>query len=835
MTGKQLLDALTTVGTVEHAFRFPYAYIRCIAQTFEGMADEEREAHASRTMGRPISEMRRAAADCMFTMQWLTPAEAAQHPIENSGEHWLRAFLDEPFHQRSAVLAASLPSVAHFFGYKGGQGRSTVLACLAQKLALVGARVLVLDADIEAPSLDGLLGVRADNPGSTLLGIVRGAPEVLPVPAMQGRDGGEVRLIACRPRGQDWDIDSAAFAMQAALVPGILAGAAKRIREWAATHAFDVLLLDHRSGMAMATLTWMRALPGPVAIFAKLDEQWRGSDGALRGVLGANPSNPGVIVTFKPDEETPDSFRRRTTQQRSDLLSILGSAVALAAEPGPEEEEAGDAGDPYTVEDRWILWPYDQAFRTTALPDAESIGGGSRAALDELVRLLGIAVPVRKQLSSIGSVDQGDLIQTDALKRLRQPNNGLRYVFGRKGTGKTRLATELAKSGLGEPLLVDAGSQQVHGITTADIEFANAKAELRNAPECLWWALLLAAVEDTDTERGGLRSRLVKAVAECPTVEGLRQRAVAALPASGARVFLVDGIETAFAASEVYDYVEALFLFMLTLQADDRFVGRVEVKLFLRTDLASRSVQNLEQQVEGRVIYLFWDYEKILNFMLSRIPAHRFFREIFPDAVAKIENYMPIIRAGSLSDKVGEEIILQILPQKLPRFNIFTSTFLRLHFADSSMQGPSYYPRVVDSFLKELASAGERRGASALVDGRLDQQLVIRAHEQASADYMNQIRQELQYLLDFGLESPDANRARLDDWIGAFSGRKTPFGAEEMEAYLVNRMSLERNVVRRCLDQMLTLGIFERSPDSPSTWRTGRLFKTSLKMKYKRS
>ena len=36
MTGKQLLDKLSNIGSVEHAFRFPYAYIRCISAEFEG-------------------------------------------------------------------------------------------------------------------------------------------------------------------------------------------------------------------------------------------------------------------------------------------------------------------------------------------------------------------------------------------------------------------------------------------------------------------------------------------------------------------------------------------------------------------------------------------------------------------------------------------------------------------------------------------------------------------------------------------------------------------------------------------------------------------------------
>lgn len=128
----------------------------------------------------------------------------------------------------------------------------------------------------------------------------------------------------------------------------------------------------------------------------------------------------------------------------------------------------------------------------------------------------------------------------------------------------------------------------------------------------------------------------------------------------------------------------------------------------------------------------------------------------------------------------------------------------------------------------------EKNDSSPLIDGHIDQQLIIKAHEQASDDYMKQIRQELQHLLDFKQQTPEANLVKLDEWINAFTGQKTPFIVDEIEKYLSNRIKLDEPTVRRCLDQMLALGIFERTADAPNVWRTGRLFKSSLKMKYRR-
>jgi Fic family protein len=192
------------------------------------------------------------------------------------------------------------------------------------------------------------------------------------------------------------------------------------------------------------------------------------------------------------------------------------------------------------------------------------------------------------------------------------------------------------------------------------------------------------------------------------------------------------------------------------------------------------------------------------------------------------------IRSGDVAEQESERLLMEMFPNKLARFNILTSTFLRLHFADSSSQGNSYYPRIVDKFLSELNSNGETIGSSSLIDGHLDQQLIIKAHEQASDDYMGQIRQELQHLLDFKQQTPEANKVKLDEWINAFTGQRTPFTVDDIEKYLSKRIKLDEPTVRRYLDQMLALGIFERTADTPNVWRTGRLFKSSLKMKYKR-
>lgn len=184
--------------------------------------------------------------------------------------------------------------------------------------------------------------------------------------------------------------------------------------------------------------------------------------------------------------------------------------------------------------------------------------------------------------------------------------------------------------------------------TPAEVEFSQCRDRFKDDPEGLWWAILLAALQGPDTERNRLRTRLAAILTAQFDTTSLKQKVVETLPEKGRRIFLLDGIETAFAVSEIYRFVESLFLFLLALQADDRFANKVEIKLFLRTDLASRSVQNLERQVAGRTINLFWDYQKILNFLLSRLPQLRFYRHSFGYILLTVQaRVLHIIRVWS--------------------------------------------------------------------------------------------------------------------------------------------------------------------------------------------
>ena len=193
---------------------------------------------------------------------------------------------------------------------------------------------------------------------------------------------------------------------------------------------------------------------------------------------------------------------------------------------------------------------------------------------------------------------------------MRQPGNTIGYVFGRKGTGKTRLAKQLAIEGLGEPLHVDSENRSGRGVNTSSAAFQNARNPLRTKKEGLWWAVLLAALQSADVSESSIGEKLAAIPPSISTAD-LRTRVLELVAGKKPRIFLIDGIETAFKTSEIIEYIESLFRFMSTVQSDQRLVDHVEVKLFLRMDLAKRSAHvNFEQQTEGRSIELSWDYQK---------------------------------------------------------------------------------------------------------------------------------------------------------------------------------------------------------------------------------
>jgi len=824
MTGRDLLDQLDTVfpGGVTRHFQFPLTRLEIVSDTFKGLDDDDREQALTTAIGISTGALRDLCNRLFFRFDLRTPDEPSNIQADR-GYFWLRTLVEQT--PRPDPVEFTPPLVVHFYGYKGGQARSSSLCFLARALAREGWRVLAVDVDAEAPSLDVLFNVRAPDMESSLLGI-RANLTVTPVRAVTPKTGnGFVDLLPFRPWEQRFDLDAAALAMEGNIHPPgltrLIQGTAKL-----ATN-YDITLVDHRTGLASTVPPWVQQLPGPIVVFARMDGQWHLAKPHLRALWSLRPEQPGLLVSFKPDDEPLVGYLRRVMGQSSELLTELAASMST---PEMSDEDVPTADD---VADHWVVWPYDTAFNKISVPDVDDVSGTVREAVVEVRRLLRISArptsaPNAPKLHPSGALDEGDLIQTQALRDLSARNNPFTFILGRKGTGKTRLLRALVDRNLGEALLVPNDDKGRTGVTASNTTLVELINKTTEEPERFWWTLLRAALDIEHTSRAELLASVQNA-APNPS-KNLKLARAAVDRSDRKRVFLVDGLETAFPRAHTFDFIGALFRVVSSIDSDPNFNGKVRIRVFVRTDLAERGFENLEQQSHGRTLRLSWNTQTILNFALSRIGNLQWFAKNFSDVRKEIEKRRQEVLEGSVPDEDCDALLLRVFPERLRRLNLNMTTFLRTYFSDDPTGKSSYYPRIFDEFLRVIAGVSEERKSfvgAELAEDRVSDELIYFAHEKATASFLVQVRAELLNLVDL-------NENQLTRLIDAFRNTITPFRADKRSEELAKVTGLSKVKIRQALERMKTLGIFEDRPKYPGQWRAGRLFKTSLGMLYDR-
>lgn len=832
MTSTQLLRTLGNIpdSSLSYGFAFPYVQVGLHHAAFANIEDEDRESLVASWLKVDVATLRKTAVNGLLTLHWLSPQEKL--PFGNRGDHWLYGRLRNP----EMLATQSGPAVRHFFGYKGGQARSTVMALTARALADAGLKILMIDADLEAPTLPQLWHKAATRAASTLLGLhqdINAEPIAIPCHTSSANKTGKADLIAARlsDKEHDWDYD--AFTVRALLDPNITIGLGKRLLKFAFDKSYDAILVDQRTGASPATLNWYHSMPGSCCVFARLDDQWESGIRFYKTLFDISPEANHAIVSFKPDDENPDTFRSRNAREIQQLNDIAIQAT-LAKIPDSEDSDDVDI-------ERWVMWPYDQSFRTSRLPAAHDLGSSTKDTLERLISLLELLptpqLPdypitnsnINRNTNLSGNTDQDYLIQVPVLRDLLVKNNSICYIFGRKGTGKSRLFRTLVDSSEGEPLVADVDFPSDRGLRSGDVRDIT---KSHTNTEDFWWSLLDAALAS------GCRRSSLKQALSTPLVSSPKTNCQTRLASTRERhTYLLDGLETAFPGNQIQGYITALFEVMRIIQSDSDFREKVEIKLFLRSDLKpSGSVQNLEQQLEGRTRHLSWDLQSILNFMLSRVSSLEYFRQNFETITLLIEDRTDDLKAGQVSTEDAFNLLLPMFPAKVTRVNATMRTFFTLHFADSVNGEERYYPRFIQHFLKSIDEAGRMQSGMEnpfrdvpIRDGKISSALVQFAHDQASKQFLEEVKQEMNFLLDLPAET-------IEKILDGFSGQQTPFNLESMISSLEHRSGLSQEGVKRVMERLMSLGIFELRPRSDSReWRVGRLFKAALKMKLRRT
>lgn len=131
-----------------------WLHLSVISSCFEGLALDERE----KTVDDILSVLHMSLGEYPFADYTLhTPQEATdEEPLPFVQLPLWSEILMAPEPEHPAPLdddASKRPFIATFYSFKGGVGRSTALAFVANILATRGRRVVMLDFDLEAPGL----------------------------------------------------------------------------------------------------------------------------------------------------------------------------------------------------------------------------------------------------------------------------------------------------------------------------------------------------------------------------------------------------------------------------------------------------------------------------------------------------------------------------------------------------------------------------------------------------------------------------------------------------------------------------------------------------------
>lgn len=850
-TVKSLIScARAEFADVRLRYVHPVLYLLVVDERFSNIDDDARiEIFASKT-GFMRGDLLKAMSELELNIVLLDSAELEgrwQFLLDKSiGSNWLPLFDDQLREEWSYALGIDANVIGkcrpiHFYGFKGGQARSTVMAVLGSALADSGFRVLLVDADIEAPSLHLAFNAPAPNLSGSLMGVLRGL-EPQPVPLLSSRRGGALHLLPTVPSMVDFEMDYASFVLRTTLDSSGLSRGIGRLKEYCDSSNYDFALIDHRTGLSTTVLPIIGGWPGSVVINTRGDGLSESQEAVVSTLLAANSESPGAFVCFSLDPEKRTGVLSSAERSlRDNLLSLMVSAVKRGAD---SDYEIGSED----LLDYFLLWYHDRAFLERGIPDLDRISKDNLATIEQLRQVLSIPArskatsrvngsDTRSTASPSGALDAGWFVETPDATRLLEPTLPSSYVFGRKGTGKTRLFREICDRGLAAPLhsAVDykgGGVQAQSSLAAAALQLAGSNLE------GFWWILLHSFVYANKSGANFESALGTYLQAASNGVPSSSEVAELLRDTPGRLTFAIDGVETAVEAGRITDFVESLFRFLSTLQNDPLFSEKIRFRLFIRSDLPV-GVQNIEQQIHGRRFNLRWDEDSIFHYVLAEIARTPWFRSNFTDVCAEIDGERTRVSLGELSSDEYISLLLRVFPQKLRRNNISTITFFRTYFSDAAGEGDSrssFYPRVFGTFLSKVADLGEKSSTSALdVDQRVSHTVVLDAFEFAAREFINEVKQELNFALNLD-SSIEKNRKLVGDLISSFSGLQTPFNVDRCAEALGERLpqQLTADAIRESLRRMKEMGIFEDHPKDATKWRAGRLFKEGLRMKYVR-
>ncbi len=267
-----------------------------------------------------------------------------------------------------------------FYSFKGGVGRSTALVNAGVELARRGRRVLLVDFDLEAPSLDTFEALESKEPRLGILDYIQhfleiGHPDVLDKYVHQcqvGAEGKDVWLLPAGGSKSDYPsrIQSIDWGDLYANQNGYLLMENFK-QQWEDSVRPDYVLIDSRTGLTDVVGICTRQLPDAVAIFYFPNEQ------NLRGI-------GRVVREIRSEAESP--------RKKDILLHFIMSNVpdlddehqTLKKKIAKFEQQLGLKTKPMIVHRYDSLSLLNQTIFTSDRPNSR-LAGEYRELVDEIV------------------------------------------------------------------------------------------------------------------------------------------------------------------------------------------------------------------------------------------------------------------------------------------------------------------------------------------------------------------------------------------------------------------------------------------------------------------
>ncbi|EKO3405928.1 hypothetical protein FNO25_002962 [Vibrio fluvialis] len=756
--------------------------------------------------------------------------------------HWLSMyddFIDKELSDSSDVRAI------HFYGNKGGQARSSFLATFSKYLQSKGLKVLVVDVDIEAPTLHLNLGIKEVPIEASLLSYceeIGVEHRVIPSPEIPNVD-----LISCRPTDDKWDADYISFCLKSATMPSLLNNGINTIRNKIKNNEsgfdHDIVLFDHRTGAAHSVIPVLSAWPGSCLIFTRPDNQTNWLTGISK-LLEFFPENPGAFISFDLDYKSSDKISPSEDIQREKLLSLLSISLS--------KDDDDEGFTPEELESYYIKWVYDRSYLGNLSPGIEDLQRANALALKNVYDLLDISKPKSRIIAqqneaikqSISGVrDETWFVESNNSKLTLNRDGNVTYILGRKGTGKSRLFEQSIIQRVGIPLLAPSEYEEKRpGILTSANMYLSRLVDLFiDDYQGFWWFLIYSRIKHSDSDENYLdfiskSSYLnIEELKKCSDPISVSK----ILNSNTVQVLLIDGLETinGLKASKVKSFVSSLINCISVIHSNPELSRSIKIKLFARMDLVFSQTQNIEQQMEGKSVDLTWGEDSQLNFNLACIAGNECFKNKFPDFHSDLISNKHFITSSMLSISDCEDMLLRIFPDKLRRSNLKTTTFLKTYFRDassaSSEHKATFYPRLFLNFINELGNS--LKYDNNIVNGKISHSIIDLAYENAASSFLRDIRQELIFAIEFN-DDYDKNVRMIESLLQHFNGRVTPFDLTEEIDEIFSSLDeqVSKNAISVAMNTMKNMGIFEPTASDVSKWRAGRVYKSALKMKFLR-